>query len=247
MKKSKSQPKSIKKKLKKKFRRTFYERTRLALISRHLRSFHSKNAVFIWIPKSAGTSILSALNKYGCSKLKKLHLIKYYFPQKGLVTFGHIHYPALIQNGYVSRKFDQRAYKFCFSRNPYDRAVSLFFYLKNIDRVPPDMSFLDFCRQLNERGCEDIGLYNLNRWSHCNPQVRWVENMEIDFIGRFETLETDFNKILQNLDLPPVELPHHNITSHAHFSTYFCDESKRIIKNFYRKDFSYFGYNIEDI
>ena len=156
-------------------------------------------------------------------------------------------YPELIRSGYVSRKFDQTAYKFCFGRNPYDRAVSLFFYLKKIDRVPQEISFLEFCRRLNDKGCENIGLYNLNGWSHCNPQVRWIENMKIDFIGRFESLETDFNKILQDLELPPVDLPHHNITNHGSYSSYYCEESKKIIQHFYKEDFQLFGYDMHNL
>ena len=187
--------------------------------------------------------MLSALEKHGCSKLKKVHFVKYYFPQQGMVTFGHMNYPELIKSGYVSREFDQTAYKFCFSRNPYDRAVSLFFYLKNIDRVPQSMAFLEFCRQLHDKGCEDIGLYNLNGWSQCNPQVRWIESVKIDFIGRFESLENDFNRILNDLKLQPVELPHHNITNHKHYSSYYCKESREIIQNFYQEDFQFFGYD----
>lgn len=163
-----------------------------------------------------------------------------------MVTFGHMNYPDLIESGYVSGKFDQTACKFCFARNPYDRAVSLFFYLKN-NRIETDMSFLDFCRHLNDDGCEDIGLYNYDGWSQCNPQARWVENLKMDYIGKFESLEKDFNKILLDLDLPPIDLPHHNITSHEHYSHYYCQESREIIEHFYRKDFSYFGYEFEDI
>lgn len=247
MKLSKPKKKSIKKKIQKKFIRNFYERTRLALFHSYLRSAGSRNAVFIWIPKSAGTSVLSALTRYGCTKLKKIHIVKYYFPQKGIVTFGHMSYLELIKSGYVSSKFDESAYKFCLTRNPYDRAVSLFFYLKKIDRVSSQMTFLEFCRQLNDNGCEDIGLYNLDGWSHCNPQVKWIENLEMDFIGRFESLEADFNKILKDLELPPVDLPHHNISSHEHFSHYYCQESKEIVEKFYRKDFIHFGYKFEGI
>ena len=247
MRSSNPRKKSIKQKIRKKFIRIFYERTRIALFSRYLRSIGSQNAVFIWIPKSAGTSVLSALTRYGCTKLKKIHIVKYYFPQKGMVTFGHMNYPELIKCGYVSSKFDESAYKFCFTRNPYDRAVSLFFYLKTIDRVPSQMAFLEFCRELNNKGCENIGLFNLNRWSHCNPQVKWIENTKIDFIGKFESLEKDFNKILYELKLPRVNLPHQNITSHEHFSHYYCQESKEIIQNFYRRDFINFGYNFDEM
>lgn len=247
MRKSKPKKKSISARIKKKIVRIFYERTRLALINQYLRSVGGPNAVFIWIPKSAGTSVLSALNKYGCSKLKKIHLVRYYFPQKGMVTFGHMNYPELLETGYISKKFDHSAYKFCFARNPYDRAVSLFFYLKKIARVDQDMSFISFCRQLRDKGCEEIGLYNLSGWSQCNPQIRWIEHIDVDFIGKFEFLERDFNVILNALNLPPIELPHHNITSHKHFSSYYCAESKKIVEHFYRQDFAYFGYNSDDI
>ena len=246
MKRSEYKNKTLTIKIKKKLIRIFYERTRLSLIYSWFRSLGAQNAVFIWIPKSAGTSVLSALNRYGCTKLKKIRIVKYYFPQKGLVTFGHINYPELIESGYVSRTFDQSAYKFSFARNPYDRAVSLFFYLKKY-RTDTDMSFLDFCRRLKDDGCEDIGLYNYDGWSQCNPQVRWIENLKMDFIGKFESLEKDFNKILLDLNFPPIDLPHYNITSHEHYAHYYCQESREIIENFYRNDFSYFGYDFEDI
>ena len=77
--------------------------------------------------------------------------------------------------------------------------------------------------------------------------MRWIENTKIDFMGKFESLEEDFNRILNDLKLPPVELPHHNITSHKHFSHYYCQESKEIIQNFYHRDFINFGYNSEEI
>lgn len=241
-----STKKPLTQKIKKKLRRISYERSRLSLIHSYLRSLGTRNAVFIWIPKSAGTSILNALNVYGLSKLKKIRFLKYYFPQKGMVTFGHINYPQLIKNGYVSRKFDRTAYKFCFARNPYDRAISLFFYLKK-NRIKTDISFLDFCRKLERDGCEDIGLYNYNGWSQCNPQVRWIENMKMDFIGKFESLEKDFQILLKNLKLPPIDLPHHNITPHDHFSSYYCEESRQIIQDFYQEDFQSLGYDMHTL
>jgi len=247
MRSSNPKKKSIVEKLKKKSNRTFYERTRLSLIHRYLRSVGSPNAVFIWIPKSAGMSILSALTRYGDTKRKKIHIAKYYFPQKGMVTFGHMNYSELIKNGYVSSKFDESAYKFCFTRNPNDRAVSLFFYLKKIDRVSSQMTFLEFWRRLKDKGCEDIGLYNLDGWSHCHPQIRWIEGLEIDYIDKFESIESDFKKILHELNLPPTDLPYHNVTIQSHYSSFHCEEIEEIIQNFYTEDFQLFSYEFHSL
>lgn len=178
--------------------------------------------------------------------LKNPGLIKCSFPQKGIVTFGHVDYRALLDSGYVSHDFDRSSFKFCFSRNPYDRAVSLFFFLKRINRINQDWSFLIFCRYLRDNGYQDIGLYNSNGLSQCNPQIKWVENNSIDYYGKVETLEDDLNKILSALDLPPASPPHANSTSHMNSREYYCRESKNIIEMIYEKDFQFFGYDFKE-
>jgi hypothetical protein len=77
-----------------------------------------KNAVFLWIPKNAGTSIYSVLVQYGCIKFKDIKSAKYAFPQKGFVTFGHMSYEQLVDKDIVSTYFNNSSYKFCFVRNP---------------------------------------------------------------------------------------------------------------------------------
>ncbi|WP_417698442.1 sulfotransferase family 2 domain-containing protein, partial [Psychromonas sp.] len=64
--------------------------------------------IFIHIPKTAGTSILMTL--IGKDSLKD-HSNYYDFKRINSVKF-------------------KKYYKFCFVRNPYDRAVSLYEYLK---------------------------------------------------------------------------------------------------------------------
>jgi hypothetical protein len=226
--------------------RYFFEYSRLGLLKHYLQALGKKDAVFIWIPRTAGTSVFSVLNKYGCPKLKTLNSASYCFPQRGIVTFGHMNYSELLQENYVSKKFDESSFKFCFSRNPYDRAISLFFYLNNYmnrsGTIQEDSSFLAFCRHLENRGVEEIGLYNRCGLSQCNPQVRWVENTNIDFIGKIETINKDFEKVLEVLGLPRVKLPRLNATSHDVYSKYYCEESRKIIGEFYQEDFYFFGY-----
>jgi len=209
------------------------------------RSRGRPNAVFVWIPKSAGTSIYRALGKYGCQQILEVKSIRRCFPQRGIVTFGHIYYPELVRRGIVTTTFDSTAKKFAFVRNPYDRAVSLFFYLKRLKLVKEDSSFLQFCRKLVESGIPDIGLFNTDGLSQCNPQIRWVAGVRLDFLGRFEKVEEDFRRLLDVVNLPPVRLPRVNISSHEPYDRYYCEESRQIVADLYADDFLEFRYSTD--
>jgi hypothetical protein len=230
------------------FNRSFY----------YIKAFNKPNAVFVWIPKSAGTSVYKVLAQHGCLRLKRNDLVKERFPNKGIVTFVHQDYAKLVRDKYISDKFDKSSFKFCFSRNPYSRAISLFFYMKKEKRICPHMTFLEFCRLLLDADIPDIGLRNIsgvtNVGSHsviglsmCNPQSRWLRDVEIDYTGKLENILHDLNHVLDRLCLPGLdELPKENSTNHDSFRKYYCQESKQIIEDFYSQDFEGFGYQKEE-
>ena len=226
------------------YRRRLAEYLRLSLCGEYLRAIGRRNAVFLWIPKNAGSSLYRLV---GGSRLLDIHAVRYRFAGKGMVTFGHMDYAMLVDRGFVSRRFDGSAFKFAFCRNPYDRAVSLFSYLQTGPHVSVNDSFLDFCRRLKHPGCEPIGLYNSRGLSQCNPQVRWIERIKIDFIGRFELLEEGALRLQDNLGLKSSRLPHLNKSQslQVEYKAQFCEESKHIVEDVYREDFEHFGYPIE--
>ena len=207
-----------------------------------LRSIGRRDAVFVWIPKTAGTSVFEVLKDNGCLKAYTTEEVRCEFPQRGLVTFAHMDYGGLVREGYVTQSFDRSAYKFAFCRNPYDRAVSLYYYLRSRDRIDRDHTFLSFCRQLRDEGPDAIGLYNWKGTSQCNPQVAWLEGVELDFIGRFESIDEDFNRVLAELGSPSCKLPTKNKIDRKNYRDYYCDESRSIIADLYRNDFAAFGY-----
>ena len=194
----------------------------------------------IWIPKSAGTSLCQAIH---VRKRKTLQSVKYQFCDRGIVTFGHMSYRELIKNGYVSKTYDSGAFKFAIARNPYDRAVSLYFYLKDVaNRIPKDQTFLSFLRILHQDGLEPIGLYNVRAFSQCNPQIRWTEGINVDYVGRFENLANDVEKIKSGLGMENIKIPHKNSTIRNHARCYYCDECLELVEFLYEEDFKAFGY-----
>ena len=111
------------------------------------RSRSTPDAVFVWIPKAAGTSISTALASAtgSCLTLLSPGQVTACFPQRGLVTFGHQSYGQLVDEGYIDHEFDRRSFKFCFVRNPFDRTVSLFHYLRKKGCLHQKTSFRTFC------------------------------------------------------------------------------------------------------
>ena len=84
------------------------------------------DAIFIWVPKTAGNSLYSVLQRNGAQNLRDESRIARYFENRGIVTFSHIRVLDLVRAGYVTERYWNSAWKFAFVRNPYARAVSLF-------------------------------------------------------------------------------------------------------------------------
>jgi hypothetical protein len=106
--------------------------------------------------------------------------------------------------------------------------------------------FKNFC-YLIDKGIDDIGLYNSKGFSQANPQYKWIydENMKciVDFIGRHEMLQHDFDTICNKLNMPSIELLRANRSRHRKpYPDYYDDETKEIVRKIYKKDIELFGY-----
>jgi len=106
------------------------------------------DAIFVWIPKSAGTSVYASLAGLGMAKFKSLEEVRCLFSGSGMVTFAHQSVSCLVEAGAVNRSFVHNAYKFSFVRDPLHRCASLFRYFRKLGRVPPDMSYPQFIDKL---------------------------------------------------------------------------------------------------
>jgi hypothetical protein len=104
----------------------------------------SPDVIFIWIPKTAGSSIFSLLKEMGMGKYKSLDRVRHLFPGSGMATFVHQSIPSLVATGAIRPSFVRAAFKFSFLRNPYDRAVSLYYYFRRFERISPEMTFARF-------------------------------------------------------------------------------------------------------
>ena len=181
--------------------------------------------IFIHIPKTGGMSL----------KTELLH--RRNFPNEG---YGGHRRRASYYN-----KNNKNHFKFTFVRNPWDRFVSCYFYFKKYGRrlgfdeltgeiVNRYSNFNEFCLNLNK------ALLNIKS-PHFKQMSFWIDS-PIDFIGRFENLQEDFNKICDKIGIPQQTLPHNNKSNHKHYTEYYNDETREIVAQQYAKDIEHFDY-----
>ena len=97
--------------------------------------------------------------------------------------------------------------------------------------------FEDFCYNFEKSGwSKDI---------HFKPQFDFVsidEKISVDFIGRFENLNDDYQKVLHNIGSDSLPLPHIHKSNRERYRNYYTEETKEIVGEFYKKDIEEFGY-----
>ena len=140
---------------------------------------------------------------------------------------------------------------FCFTlvRNPWDRMVSLYFYLwHNLGRHREklgDKTFAEFVDHIAaNQPLEPVGPYNWLGLSQANPQTAWTHDgneRRMQFIGRYEHLADDWAFVCKVLGID-TELPLTNTTNHRPYQEYYTPALRDTVGEIYERDVSEWGY-----
>jgi hypothetical protein len=213
-------------------------RRRLA-VAWHRRGFpfeacqRRRGCLFIHVPKVAGTAVLEALGKRGG---------------------GRHHLPWYVYRAADPVFFD-RAFKFAFVRNPWDRVHSAWAYLSHGGNRTSDMplaalveSFGTFDRFVTE----GLGTGILRNHPLFLPQAEFVLGFDghpvVDFLGRYENLAADFRTVAERLGLDPA-LPRRNATEpspHGRAPGALSGRSCTILRALYAQDFERLHYPTDE-
>lgn len=209
---------------------------------------NTPNCVFLWIPKTAGTSLFTWLSEN--IGMQKANLPQRFmnFPNIGAITFGHVQYQSLLYMKTVSEKYDRSAFKFSVVRNPYDRTVSLYNYLHQQGHFEGEFRrFLDEVRLHRP----PTGYYNHRGLSQTNPQADWLIGIDgkilADKIFKSENISEAVSFIADKYSVTGSrELPRANQSQKRVKSADILSgntEAIEIINEIYARDFDLFGYD----
>ena len=221
---------------------------------------HQNKYIFLRIPKTASTSVAIALSKYcGPSdvvtrvskvdeelrrslgyvgpqnferKIWKYDLSDWrriLFQHKPALSFKHS--TAVQVKKYIGNVIWESYLKFCVVRNPFDRAVSLYYW---------DIRNKDVTVDLNE--------YILN--SNAGRLSTWnrftINNTPaMDIFCRFENLQNDLDIVSTKIGLPPLELPKTKTNyrkDHTHYSKLINSKARARIEEICALEIKYFDY-----
>lgn len=197
-----------------------------------LRSFDRQRCIFVHIPKCGGVSVCRSL--FG--------------------DYGAGHYPIRVfQEVFEPPLFDSY-FKFAFVRNPWDRLLSAYRFLRRggfneTDRrwarrhLSPYRAFGEFVRGW-------VTPDNVASWIHFKPQVEFLSlangQSGVDFVGRYEQLDADFRRVCERLGVKNRLL---HLNSHGHsgqdYRAAYDTETRAIVADVYREDIAALGYGFD--
>ena len=207
---------------------------------------YSRRFIFIHIYKVAGTSIRDALKPYSFNPnvflptrlLRMLGVHKVVGHHRLQKLSGHARAHE-VRDAMPAKIFNE-FYKFAFARNPWDWQVSLYnFALKDPTHHQHELmkSLGSFEKYLDWRVNGDLRL-----------QKEFVVDergeLIVDFVGRYETLERDFNEVCERLGVSS-RLPHLNKTPRKSYTDYYTPETIALLAEAYKEDVEFFGYDFE--
>lgn len=193
---------------------------------------HKHKFIFLHIPKTGGRSI------------ENIFLSKKILHDESLYPI--ISNPHHSLSEYTEMVNINNYFKFTFIRNPFDRILSEYFYIKKRNGCLWTMEMFNKKCPTFKKFITNGGLECCWKW-HANNQYEMVYNQDhkLNFIGRYENFQNDFNTICDKIGIPRQQLPHINKSEHKHYTEYYDDETKQIVAEKFAKDIEFFGYEFE--
>ena len=193
-----------------------------------------KRFLFVHIPKTAGNSIQSTLRDYSEDQLVALRK-----EQDGIERFGLRNPNYKIKKHSTLREYrdalgDEQfcsLYKFTCVRNPWDRMVSYYFTPTQSPETWDRKRF----REIISKAVSVADYLRLDPDEE-DPLAN------VDYIMCFENLVDDFRTVCGTLGISPSTLPRYNRSSREHYSKYYDDELRELVRMRFAAEIERFGY-----
>jgi hypothetical protein len=171
--------------------------------------------------------------------------------------FGNLgagHYRLMTFQNVFGQTDYEEYFKFAFVRNPWDRLLSAYFFLRQGGFNSADQRWAE--QHLG--GYRDFGAFvrdwvtpdNIRSWVHFRPQTDYLLGPDgvpdTDFIGRFENLESDFEQVCDRLGIHR-RLTSFNVGSRGKrpYTDFYDAETRELVADVYRQDVIRLGYCFE--
>ena len=210
---------------------------------------YSRRFAFIHVPKTAGSSVYRALAPYGDVAdgywanrwLARIGIhVNHYAPHRLKKFRPHTTAETLRRN--LPPEVFESLFKFAFVRDPWSLLVSYYHFIRDSGRHHRRMlaitlgSFEDFVAYETRR----------RRVSQTALLAGRDGRILVDFVGRYESLDSDFAFICRQIGIASAPLGHFNATAHRDHREYYDARLARLVRDAYAEDIERFGYEFAD-
>lgn len=211
---------------------------------------HKYKCIFVHIPKAAGTSIGSKLElykkeDYGMQDHRTLKLFKpidaaflaKLYEKEHAYVFYRKFRDRLERRPFISQEQYKSYFKFTFVRNPWARVHS---WYKNVLDDPNHQKTFGVAPDAS------LNWFVKNCLHTVEPQLEfirdWDGSIPLDFIGRYENLVEDFNKLCEILGIEDRSLPEKTRVGAPSYSAAFDQESIDTVAKAFQEEIDYFNF-----
>jgi len=133
-------------------------------------------------------------------------------------------------------------FKFCFVRNPFDRAVSDYIW-RTRKTGNTGMTFQDFLQRLERRDFSNATIpRHFDNW----PIYTIDDRIEVDFVGRFERLAEDLDEVFARLGLQHPPLTHaKRMQRTGSYHDWYQDDERNLVERLFADEIRQFGYSFQ--
>lgn len=202
---------------------------------------HKHQFIFFAVPKTGTHSIRQALRPHlDPSDEEQVRLFEQRsFSQPELKAVGHGHLSVEQVRPVLGAETFDRYFKFAFVRNPWDRFIS---YCAFISRTSGHF-------EQDPQGFMARMIHSPPPLQHMlyQPQCALLTDddgrLAMDFVGRVEHMERDYEHVCARLDLEPRPLEQVNSSRHRPYAEYYNPQLRDLVGRKFRQDIEMFGYH----
>ena len=202
---------------------------------------HKHKFIFFAVPKTATHAIREALREHkGPDDWEQQMLFgRDVFPVPELAALRHGHISVEQLKPFLPQDQWDEYFKFAFVRNPYDRFISTYFFLHRNQKSLGDRELMNMKGAIRDT--------RFNTRLLVLPQSQMLTHADgslgLDYVARYEDIQTAYEHICERVGIPSKVLIEKNASEHDTSSSYYDEELRKLVTEFYSSDFDVLGYD----
>jgi Sulfotransferase family len=208
--------------------------------------------LFVHIAKTGGTSVRAALEKekwkdpyrillFICSRFSHLtkHRLGVKFPR---------HSKIIAAKEMLPHDLFEELFKFAFVRNPWDLQVSSYHHIRR--ERPHLIEHITTFPEFIQWKLDPDRPYQYHIDTSIELQTDYLKDLSgkiiVDFIGRYEQLQEDFDHVCEQTGMKKRQLPHRRqAKDRQDFRQYYDDKTVERVADYFKTDIERLGYTFE--